>query len=43
METRGSFPLGMVVPSAKPPNPAEMLAESNGILEWLVEERYVES
>lgn len=27
------------MPPAKPPNPADTLAESEGILEWLVEER----
>lgn len=42
METKGSFLSGMriwVMPPAKPPKPEEMLAEREGILEWLVEER----
>lgn len=42
MEMRDSFHSRMriwALPPAKPPNPAEILAESKGILEWLVEER----
>lgn len=42
MEMRNSFHSRMriwVMSPAKPQNPADILAESKGILEWLVEER----
>lgn len=42
METSGSFHWIMGVwgiPPAKPLNPADVLAESEGTVEWLVEER----
>lgn len=42
MEMRNSFHSRMriwVISPAKPQNPADILAESKGILEWLVEER----
>ena len=42
METRGLFPLGMVMPPATPPNPAQMPAEGESIPESLVKKRYIE-